>query len=136
MKKAAEIIMECLKKKGLSQRQLAARMEEDVRGLNQQLNRQADMKMKRFAEVMQYIGYTVDVSDAGCQRVSQNFGKQIIETAEPKGMFWYETDGEYVAIANTGGEIFTESFKDWENCNNWMQEKPCVDALGYPHFEP
>lgn len=135
MKKAAEIIMECLKKKGLSQRQLAERMNEDVRVLNQQLKRQADIKTKRFADVMQYIGYTIDISDAGCQRVSKNFGKRIIEAEEPKGMFWYEVDGKYVAIANIGGEMFTESFNDWKNCSNWMQEKTCVDELGYLHFE-
>ena len=56
MKKAADTIIACLEEKGISQRQLATRMGEDVRYLNQQLNRQKDMKVERFTDVLDHIG--------------------------------------------------------------------------------
>ena len=54
MKKASEIVLDCLEEKKLSQRQLAARMGEDVRYLNQQLKRQNDMKVGRFSNVLEH----------------------------------------------------------------------------------
>ena len=59
MKKASEIVLDCLEEKKLSQRQLAARMGEDVRYLNQQLKRQNDMKdiELRLLKMMAFNGY-------------------------------------------------------------------------------
>ena len=65
MKKAASAILSCLEEKKMSQRQLAARMGEDVRHLNQQLNRQSDMKVERFTDVLDHIGYRVEVVENG-----------------------------------------------------------------------
>ena len=91
MKKAASAILGCLEEKKMSQRQLAARMGEDVRHLNQQLNRQSDMKVERFTDVLDHIGYRVEVVENGdIQKVCEDFANSIIENGEPKGLFWQE----------------------------------------------
>ena len=87
--KASEIVTKCLEEKNLSQRQLAARMGEDVRGLNQQLKRQKDMKVARFSDVLEHAGYRLEVvENDGIQRVCQEFANQIIETRQPTGYFY------------------------------------------------
>ena len=55
MNKAAKTIIDCLERKKMTQRQLAKMMAEDVRNLNQQLNRQKDMKVQRFEDVLKHI---------------------------------------------------------------------------------
>lgn len=61
MNKAAKTIIDCLERKKMTQRQLAKMMGEDVRNLNQQLNRQKDMKVERFEEVLEHIGYKMEI---------------------------------------------------------------------------
>lgn len=122
MKKAADTIITCLEEKGISQRQLAARMGEDVRYLNQQLNRQKDMKVERFTDVLDHIGYRVEVvENDGIQKVSPEFAEAVIETREPKGLFWHFAGGRYVGIDNTDGEAWTEDFETKEECFAWLR---------------
>lgn len=135
MKRAANIVVDCLKKKGLSQRQLAASMGEDVRSLNQQLKRQQDMKFGRFSEVLEHIGYGVYIVDIGCRKVTPEFGKHIAETMKPKGMFWYVENDIFTVIDNTHNEMFIEEFSDFENCKKWINSKYYVDINGYEYFE-
>lgn len=122
MKKAADTIIACLEEKGISQRQLATRMGEDVRYLNQQLNRQKDMKVERFTDVLDHIGYRVEVvENDGIQKVSTEFAKTVIDTREPRGLFWH-TDGEkFIGIDNSTGDAWTEEFDTKEECFAWLR---------------
>ena len=61
MKKAAEIVKKCLKNKKITQRALAERLKEDPRLISQQLRRDKDMKMERFFDVLEHIGYGVEI---------------------------------------------------------------------------
>lgn len=123
MKIASDTIITCLDEKGISQSQLAARMGEDVRHLNQQLHRQKDMKVERFADVLNYIGYRVEVvENDGIQKVSQDFAFEIIEAREPAGLFWYVADERYVGIDNTDGEAWTKDFETKEECFDWLRD--------------
>lgn len=122
MKKAADTIISCLEEKGISQRQLATRMGEDVRYLNQQLKRQKDMKVERFTDVLDHIGYRVEVvENDGIQKVSPEFANAVIETREPRGMFWHTSEGRFVGIDNTDGEAWTEEFNSKEGCFAWLR---------------
>lgn len=132
--KASEIVTKCLEKKNLSQRQLAARMGEDVGGLNQQLKRQKDMKVARFSDVLEYAGYRLKVVDNnGIQRVCQMFARQVIETRKPIGYFYTFTDGIYTGIDNGTGDAWTEDFSSYEECIKWLKHEPTTDAGGQFH---
>lgn len=134
MKKASEIVLECLEEKRLSQRQLAARMGEDVRNLNQQLHRQNDMKVGRFSDVLEHAGYRLEVvENDGIQRVCQEYARQIIETRETLGKFYTFENGIYTGIDNESGEAWTEDFSSYEECMKWLKGEPSVDAAGVTH---
>lgn len=131
MKKASEIVMKCLEEQKLSQSQLAARMGEDVRGINQQLRRQNDMKVERFSNVLEHAGYRLEVVDNdGIQRVCQDFAKQVIETRKPIGYFYTFADGIYTGIDNGTGDALTEDFNSYEECMKWLKHEPATDASG------
>lgn len=122
MNKAAEMIKECMEEKNLTQTKLAERMSEDRRNLNQQLFRQKDMKVERFVEIMNYIGYRVEIAENdGIQKVSNEFSAEIIEKRKPEGLFWTEEDGKYVGIDNSTGDAFTEDFDTKERCFAWLR---------------
>lgn len=134
MKKASEIVLECLEEKKLSQRQLAARMGEDVRNLNQQLHRQNDMKVGRFSNVLEHAGYRLEVvENDGIQRVCREYARQIIETKEPLGKFYTFENGIYTGISNETGDTWTEDFDSREECMKWLKGEPAVDAHGELH---
>ena len=63
MAKVIELIKESMKEKKMTQTELAKSLGEDVRVINQQLNRQQDLKAERFLEVMEHIGYRVEMVD-------------------------------------------------------------------------
>lgn len=134
MKKASEIVLDCLEEKKLSQRQLAARMGEDVRNLNQQLHRQNDMKVGRFSNVLEHAGYRLEVvENDGIQRVCREYARQIIETKEPLGKFYTFENGIYTGISNETGDTWTEDFDSREECMKWLKGEPAVDAHGELH---
>lgn len=122
--KASEIVLKCLDEKKMSQRQLATRMGEDARGLNQQLRRQLDMKVKRFSDVLEHAGYRLEVvENDGIQRVCQEFASQVIETRQPIGYFYTFTNGLYVGIDNGTGDAWVEEFNSYEECMKWLKHE-------------
>lgn len=122
MKKAADIIRTCLEEKGISQRQLATSMGEDVRKLNQQLVRQDDMKVERFAEVLDHLGYRVEiVENDGIRKVSQEYVEKLIEAGNTTGRFWYVTEGRYTGVILSDGTAIVEVFVDKEVCFKWLK---------------
>lgn len=134
MKKASEVIMDCLKAKGMSQRGLAREMGEDVRLLNQQLNRQNDMKVERFADVLEHIGYHLEVVDNETfRKATLEFADSIVESGSPKGLFYAKVGDGYIGIDSTHDEMFVEEFSDFDNCRKWLLNQPCKDANGLMH---
>lgn len=121
-RKASEIVMKCLKEKKMSQSQLAARMGEDVRAINQQLHRQNDMKVGRFSDVLEHAGYRVEVvENGGIQRVGMEFMDRVIKTGTPQGLF-YAQDGEnYIGVCNPAGEAVKEIFASYDECVGWLR---------------
>lgn len=132
--KASEIITKCLKKKNLSQSKLATMMGEDVRGLNQQLHRQKDIKVTRFSDVLEHVGYRLEIVDNdGIQRVCHDFAKQIIETKTPMGYF-YTFDGcIYIGINNGIGEAQTKEFSCYDDCIKWLKDISINDYSNQIH---
>jgi len=121
--KAQEIIMTCLEEKGISQRQLAMSMDEDVRLLNQQLNHRNDMKFDRFRSVLEALGYEIEIFDnGGIRRVAPGYAKEIIEKRVPTGAFWCYEDGAFIGIDNRSGDAFCEDFKSKEACFAWLND--------------
>lgn len=136
MKKASDMVISCLEEKKLSQSSLAASMGEDVRYLNQQLRRQKDMKVGRFADVLDHIGYHVEIVDNdGIRKVCKAYAMRIIETGEPKGLFWCFANDIYTAIDSTKSEVFREDFRSREECFKWFRREKCMDVNGHEHFD-
>ena len=122
MKKAADTIFDCLEEKKMSQRQLAVCMGEDVRNLNQQLNRRNDMKVERFIDVLDYIGFRVEiVENDGIRKVSLDFAKSIRENKTPKGCFWSQEGEKYTAICCVEDSIMEAMFESKEECFEWLR---------------
>lgn len=58
-------------------------------------------------------------------KVSSNDIEKIIDTMRPEGNFYCydKKNKEYIAVDNTTGEAFTESFKDKKSCLDWLENK-------------
>lgn len=77
----------------------------------------------------------VDISRCACgsyhgveteiNKVSSNDIEKIIDTMRPEGNFYCydKKNKEYIAVDNTTGEAFTESFKDKKSCLDWLENK-------------
>ncbi|MFW5647931.1 MAG: hypothetical protein ACOCG5_02475 [Candidatus Alkaliphilus sp. MAG34] len=53
--------------------------------------------------------------------ITRDEASKIIETSEPRGLF-YEVDGDvYVGIDNSDGDAWVEEFKTPEECLNWLR---------------
>lgn len=118
----------------MSQRQLATRMGEDVRILNQQLHRQSDMKVKRFADVLEYAGYRLEVMENdNIQRVCKEFANKIIESRKPIGYFYTFSSGIYTGIDNGTGDAWTEDFHSYDECMSWLKHELITDASSNLH---
>ena len=120
--RAAEVIRDCLAKKNLFQCEVSKRMGEKPQNLNQQLHQQ-DMKFRKFVEVMEYIGYGIRLEDRGFSRVTPQYGKGIIETGDPEGLFWYLEDGTYFAIDSHKALTVTKVFPDFDGMAKWFQNR-------------
>lgn len=139
LNRAAEIILNCLEKENISQRQLAECMNEDVRNLNQQMNRRNDMKVSRFIDVLEYLGYRIEiVKNKGIRKVSPEYAEKIIDEKKPKGLFYFRKEnGWYTGVdnANRTGFAITEEFWDKEECMKWLRGEPAIDGEGFVHNE-
>lgn len=122
MGKAAEAIITCIKGKNMTQRQLAEQMGEDVRMLNQQLHRQKDLKVERFIDVLEHIGYRLEIVDNdGILKVSKEFGEKIVETKKPLGLFWYTDGDKAIGVYNSHGMGDKAEFASKEDCFRWLK---------------
>lgn len=54
------------------------------------------------------------------KEVSKEEISKIIDTREPKGLFWHKDKNLYVGVDNTTGEAWTEEFKEFKDCENFL----------------
>lgn len=128
MKKASKIVLKCLEEQNMSQRHLASRMGEDVRKLNQQIHRQNDMKVERFSDVLEHIGYRLEVvSNDGIQRVCPEFAHDVIDAGKPNGSFYAVEDGIYTGIDSTSCDVRIKEFNSYEECVKWLKNESAID---------
>lgn len=72
---------------------------------------------------------TITVKSNGVEtkinKVSSSDIEKIIDTMKPDGNFYCydKKNKEYIAVDNTTGEAFTESFKDKKSCLYWLEHK-------------
>ena len=124
MSRAADMILRCLDEKNMSQKQLADSIGEDVRNLNQQLNRQKDMKVERFVEVLDHIGYRVEVVENDeVKKACMEYAAKVIENGEPKGLFFAEKGDGYIGIDSSGESVEYKEFAQKEECMQWLADR-------------
>lgn len=49
--------------------------------------------------------------------------KEVIDTREPRGLFYGEEGGLFIGIDNTTGDAWTEEFKDLNDCVKWLERE-------------
>lgn len=56
--------------------------------------------------------------------ITNEIAIKIMDTRKPRGTFYtVELNGTYVGIDNTDGEAWTEDFKTFEECIEWLDDK-------------
>ena len=128
---AQQVILKHMEEKRLTQKELSRIMGESPQNLSQQLHRQKDMKMRRFVEVMEYLGYEILAVERDYRRVSPQVASEIVETGSPHGLFWSKEKDVLFGIDNTGSELFCEEFTDMNEMKKWFSNEPCVNAEGF-----
>lgn len=53
--------------------------------------------------------------------VSRNEAVAIIETREPRGLFYTKDGGLYIGIDNVTGDAWTEEFESVRECKRWLR---------------
>lgn len=122
MNGAIDLVLECMKEKGMTQTELARSLGEDVRVINQQLHRQQDLKAARFLDVMEHMGYRVELVDnEGIRKVSED-AVGAIASGEVKGDRFYmqKDDGSIVGIRMNEGVYETKEFWSKPECFEWL----------------
>lgn len=122
MAKVIELIKESMKEKKMTQTELAKSLGEDVRVINQQLNRQQDLKAERFLEVMEHIGYRVEMVDNdGIRKVCEDMLDDI-KAGKANGDKFYiqKDDGSIIGIKTSGEEPEVEEFWNKAECFDWL----------------
>ena len=122
MARTIEMVKRCLKEKKMTQTELAMSLGEDVRTINQQLNRQKDLKAERFFEVMEHIGYMVELVDnEGIRKVSNGMIDAIQCGAVKGNMFYTEKeDGSVIGIYSKAECFEVKEFGKREDCFDWL----------------
>ncbi len=120
MAKANEIVLECLEVAGINQTELARRMGVDRRNLNQMLHRGQDIKHDKFVEMLECIGFRVEIEDAGCYKVNPELAVRIKDSGSPKGKFWTEKDGMFIGIINSDAGTDVSDFADKMDLIDWL----------------
>ena len=122
MARVIELVQECMKEKKMTQTELAKSLGEDVRVINQQLNRQQDLKAERFLEVMEHIGYRVEMVDNdGIRKVSEKMMDDI-KAGNASGNKFYvqKDDGSIIGIRINDGDCETQEFWNKADCFDWL----------------
>lgn len=122
MAKVIELIKESMKEKKMTQTELAKSLGEDVRVINQQLNRQQDLKAERFLEVMEHIGYRVEMVDNdGIRKVCEDM-LDYIKAGNVSGDKFYiqKDDGSIIGIRVSNGDVEVEEFWNKADCFDWL----------------
>lgn len=121
MGKAADIINNCLIERNMSQRKLAEKMGIVVQILNQQLKHN-DIKVERFIDILDYLGYRVSIEDIGSiHKVTLQEGKSIREQKNERCKVWTEDDGVFTAIVCNGTNVDTKYFDSKQACIDYLQ---------------
>lgn len=105
-----------------TQTELAKSLGEDVRVINQQLNRQQDLKAERFLEVMEHIGYRVEMVDNdGIRKVCEDMLDDI-KAGNVKGDKFYiqKDNGSIIGIRVSDGDAEVKEFWNKADCFDWL----------------
>lgn len=67
-----------------------------------------------------YCGSTKTKLMDNIRKLSKEGRLEVIETREPRGLFYGEEGGLFIGIDNTTGDAWTEEFKDFKDCVKWL----------------
>lgn len=124
MGKGRDIIISCVKQKNTSQHKLADAMGVSVQTINQQLAG-CDMKLEKFTEMLDYLGYRVSVEDLGAiHRVSPEMLAELAnDNVDVTGnrQVWAYDSGLYKALFSQGVKHEIRLFETKDECIDYLK---------------
>lgn len=67
------------------------------------------------------------IKNDAIQKITWLKFNEIVETKEPRGLFYTEEGDQYIGLNNTTGEAFAKDFNTLEECTQWLQRKINLD---------
>lgn len=121
----SKVLIECMKEKELTPSMVSRLLGEDRRYLDQQIHRHNDMKVQRFTDVLEHMGYGVEVVDLGeIRKVNNETMLHAITEGEPQGLMWTFCDGVYMALdSRAPGKPVIYGFDEKYQCLDWLKSK-------------
>lgn len=125
--KAADVILTLCREQKITQTELSYRLGEDLRGFSQRMLKTKDMKMSKFIEMLEALGYGVELVETGVIRLKEKVALEVIKEPKKFGYFWYikddnENTEQFIAIAKTD-TVKTKTFTRREDCIAWLTER-------------
>lgn len=120
--KAIQFLVDMLKRKNITQTELADRMDLDRRQINNKIRNNADLRVSDFDEMLKSLGSKLVVEELGFHRVSKGYfewmGVKMLSTAR----VYYFEDGSYTAFdCEKNGE--KKTFETFEEMEDWFRKK-------------
>jgi len=67
-----------------------------------------------------------DQNENNIERITPQRARKIINTRKPTGYFYTVEDGKYIAIDNQNRDAWTEEFKKYDKCIDFLKGKDSV----------
>lgn len=104
MNRATDTVLKCIEESGINQTILASRMGTDRRNLNQMLHRGKTIKQDKYEEMLECMGYTIELKKTGAIRVNA----KMLDEADNTSTLWCDKGDYYAALKNGEREYFTD----------------------------
>lgn len=122
MGKAADIILKCLQTRGMSQRKLSQKMKATPQNINQQILGD-DLKMERFTEILDYIGYRISIEDINNVFRVHPEDFEALKDQKERMLIWCENDGIFQSLVCDGINTEIKFFNDKNDCVDYLIAK-------------
>lgn len=123
--RAANVIDNCLREKNMTQTEVASHLGESIANFNQRLRRDKDIKVSTFVEILEAMGFRVDIVDIGINKVSSGYIEKIVrgDIKVADGKYYCITenaDTEVTGVCSKDSKIEVKKFENATNCLEWL----------------
>lgn len=127
MSRAQDMIEEMMKKRKMNYSQVSNVMGEVRQLMRQRMNVADDLKAAMFFDLVEALGYEIEVKDKYIMKVSEAFIERIKNKNSkwhggfPRGLYYHEQGNAYEAFDTRDGKIKSLLFTDKEEMYKWAK---------------